>query len=119
MRYPLEVFDAVRAVWPEERPLAVRLTATDWAIRGSEPDEALVVAAALKDHGCDLIEPVAGQTVGRDRPQYGRFFLVPYSDRIRNEVGIATLVGGNLTTVDEMNTILAAGRGDLCLFALG
>jgi anthraniloyl-CoA monooxygenase len=119
MRYPLDVIDAVRAAWPAESPLAARLTADDWATHGLEPDEGLAVAAALKGHGCDLIEPVAGQTVGRDRPQYARFFLVPFSDRIRNEVGIATLVGGNLTTIDEMNTILAAGRADLCLLTPG
>jgi anthraniloyl-CoA monooxygenase len=119
MRYPLEIVDAVRAVWPGERPLAARLTASDWASRGTEPDDAVAVAAELKAHGCDLIAPVAGQTVSRDRPVYGRFFLVPFSDRIRNEAGIATLGGGNLTTVDEVNTILAAGRADLCLLALG
>jgi anthraniloyl-CoA monooxygenase len=116
LRYPLEIVDAVRAVWPAERPLAARLTAADWVRGGLEPDEAVAIAVELKEHGCDLVEPVAGQTVGRDRPTYGRFFLVPFSDRIRNEAGIPTLVGGNLTTADEMNTILAAGRADLCLF---
>jgi anthraniloyl-CoA monooxygenase len=118
-RYPLEVFDAVRHVWPDDRPLAVRLTAADWARGGLDPDESLSVAAALKKLGCDLIEPVAGQATGRDRPNYGRFFLVPFSDRIRNEAGMPTLVGGNLTTADEMNTILAAGRADLCLLTVG
>jgi anthraniloyl-CoA monooxygenase len=118
MRYPLEIVDAVRAVWPLDRALAVRLTATDWARGGLEPDDAVAIGAVLKEHGCVLIEPVAGQTIGRDRPVYGRFFLVPYSDRIRNEAGIATLVGGHLTTPDEMNTILAAGRADLCLLSV-
>jgi anthraniloyl-CoA monooxygenase len=117
MRYPLEVIDAARSAWPGDRPLVVRLTATDWARGGLEPDDAVTIARALKDHGCDLIEPVAGQTVGRDRPTYSRFYLVPFSDRVRNEVGIATLVGGNLRTLDDMNTILAAGRADLCLFS--
>jgi anthraniloyl-CoA monooxygenase len=119
MRFPLEVIDAVRAAWPSELVLAARLTATDWARGGLEPDDAVAIAVTLKDHGCELIEPVAGQTIGRDRPAYGRFFLVPFSDRIRNEAGIATLVGGNLTTTDEMNTILAAGRADLCLLTAG
>jgi anthraniloyl-CoA monooxygenase len=118
MRYPLEVVDAVRAVWPLERGLAVRLTAVDWARGGLEPDDAVIISAALRDRGCELIEPVAGQSIGRDRPAYGRFFLVPFSDRIRNEARIATLVGGNLTTTDEMNTILAAGRADLCLLTV-
>jgi anthraniloyl-CoA monooxygenase len=118
MRFPLEIVDAVRAVWPAELVLAVRLTATDWAPRGLDPDDAVAIATTLKDQGCDLIEPVAGQTIGRDRPAYGRFFLVPFSDRIRNEARVATLVGGNLTTADEMNTILAAGRADLCLLTV-
>jgi anthraniloyl-CoA monooxygenase len=118
MRFPLELIDAVRAVWPAERVLAARLTATDWAAGGLEPDDAVAISATLKDHGCELIEPVAGQTIGRDRPAYGRFFLVGFSDRIRNEAGIATLAGGNLTTADEMNTILAAGRADLCLLTV-
>jgi anthraniloyl-CoA monooxygenase len=114
MRYPLEVLDAVRAVWPA-RPLAVRLTATDWVEGGFDVEDAVEVARALKDHGCDLVHVVAGQTVERDRPAYGRFYLVPFSDRIRNEAAIATLVGGGLNTFDEMNTILAAGRADLCI----
>jgi anthraniloyl-CoA monooxygenase len=118
LRFPLEVVDAVREVWPAELVLAARLTATDWAPGGLEPDDAVTISATLKDHGCELIEPVAGQTIGRDRPAYGRFFLVPFSDRIRNEAGIATLAGGNLTTADEMNTILAAGRADLCLLTV-
>jgi anthraniloyl-CoA monooxygenase len=119
MRFPLEVIDSVRATWPSELVLAARLTATDWARGGLDPDDAVAIAATLKDHGCELIEPVAGQTIGGDRPAYGRFFLVPFSDRIRNEAGIATLVGGNLTTADEMNTILAAGRADLCQLTTG
>ena len=115
LRFPLRVVEAVREAWPERRPLAVRLTATDWMPGGFEVDEAVAVAERLKSLGCDLVHVVAGQTVRNDRPEYGRFALVPASDRIRNEAGICTLVGGHLTTMDEVNTILAAGRADLCI----
>jgi anthraniloyl-CoA monooxygenase len=119
MRYPIEVLDAVRAAWPSERPLAVRLNISDWVPNGLQVDEAIVVARDLRDHGCDLIEVVAGQTVEHDRPQYGRFFLIPFSDRVRNEADIATVVGGGITTRDEVNTVLAAGRADLCILDRG
>ena len=115
IRFPLQILDSVRAVWPAGRPLAVRLTASDWVDGGLDVEDAVEVARALKDHGCDLVHVVAGQTVERDRPAYGRFYLVPFSDRIRNEAGVATLVGGGLNTFDEINTILAAGRADLCI----
>ena len=115
MRYPLEVFEAVRAVWPPDRPLAVRLSASDWLPGGFDIEDAVAVARGLRAGGCDLIQVVAGQTVEHDRPVYGRFYLVPYSDRIRNEAVIPTLVSGGLTTADEINTILAAGRADLCV----
>jgi anthraniloyl-CoA monooxygenase len=114
MRFPLEVFDAVRSVWPAERSLGVSLNGTDWARGGTEPEEAVASARMLKDRGCDLIRVVAGQTTARARPEYGRLFLGPFSDRIRNEAGIATMVGGNITTYDEVDTLLAAGRADLC-----
>jgi anthraniloyl-CoA monooxygenase len=117
MRYPLEVMHAVRAAWPAVRPLGVRLTATDWVEGAFDVGDAVEVARVLKDDRCDLVHVVAGQTVERDRPAYGRFYLVPYSDRIRNEADIPTLVGGGLATFDEINTILAAGRADLCLMS--
>jgi anthraniloyl-CoA monooxygenase len=117
LRFPLEVFDAVRGSWPSDRPLGVALTATDWVIRGFDVDDAVMVAGVLRGHGCDLIQPLPGQTVSHDAPVYGRFYSVPFSDRIRNEADIPTLVGGNLTTNDEVNTILAAGRADLCVLA--
>lgn len=115
MRYPLEVFDAVRAVWPEERPLGVALSATDWRQGGFEIDEAIEVARTLKAHGCDLVTVLAGQTTADAEPPYGRGFLTPLADRIRNEAHVATMVGGYLTTTGEINTILAAGRADLCI----
>ncbi len=114
-RYPLEVFEMVRRAWPEDRPLAVRLCASDLAPGGGEVDDAIVFASALVDRGCDLVHVVAGQTIEHDRPDFGRIPLVTFADRIRNEAAVPTLVGGGLTTSDQMNTILAAGRADLCL----
>jgi anthraniloyl-CoA monooxygenase len=116
MRFPLEVVDAVRGVW--EDPLLVRISASDWMPGGLDLDEAIEVAALLKAHGCDLVHPVMGQTVWESRPDYRRLFGVPASDRIRNETGIPTLASGNITTADDANTILAAGRADLCRLEL-
>jgi anthraniloyl-CoA monooxygenase len=115
MRFPLEVFDAVRAAWPQDRPVGVSLTASDWARGGHGPDEAVAATRLLKERGCDLVRVLAGQTVWRSRPEYGPMFLVPFSDRIRNEAGIPTMVGGGITTFDQIDTILAAGRADLCI----
>ncbi|MGO8949210.1 MAG: FAD-dependent monooxygenase [Ktedonobacterales bacterium] len=114
-RFPLEVFRAVRAVWPESRPLAVALNGTDGASGGLEISEGVEIAAELKAHGCDLLTILAGQVVPESDLTYGPGFLTSLSDRIRNEVGIATLVGGYLTTSNQVNTILAGGRADLCL----
>jgi anthraniloyl-CoA monooxygenase len=115
IRFPLEILDAVRGAWPNERPVSVALNATDWVRGGFDVEDAIVVAAALKEHGCDLIEVLAGYTTPRMRPRYGPAFLAPYGDRIRNEAGIATLVGGGITTTGRANTVLAAGRADLCI----
>jgi len=115
LRLPLEVLDAVREAWPDDRPVAVTLQATDWAPRGLDLDDAVAVARALVQHGCDLIEVAAGWTVPWDRPDYGRLYLVPASDRVRNEAGVPTIAACNLTTADEVSTVLAAGRADLCL----
>jgi anthraniloyl-CoA monooxygenase len=118
MRFPLEVVDSVRATWPGERPLAVCLNATDWARGGIGEDDVLAVVGALKEHGCDLVHVVAGQATAASRPSYGRSFLASHSERIRNEARIPTLVGGRITTSDEVNTMLAGGRADLCLVDL-
>lgn len=115
MRFPLEVFDAVRAAWPQDKTISVALSATDCVRGGLDIDDAVIVARMLKDHGCDIIAVVVGQTTIDSEPAYGRGFLTPFSDRIRNEAGIPTMVGGYLTTSDEVNTILAAGRADLCI----
>lgn len=115
MRYPLGVFEALRAVWPVEKPLGVVLLADDCAPGGWTLDDAVAMAVALKARGCDLIQPLAGHTTPSAIPAYGRGFLTRASDRIRNEAGVATLVGGHLTTMNEINTVLAAGRADLCM----
>jgi len=115
LRFPLEVVDAVRAAWPEEKPLSVALSVTDGVKGGFAVKGAVEVARMLKAHGCDMIEALAGQTVPDAEMAYGRGFLTPVSDRVRNEAGIPTLVGGYLTTTNEVNTILAAGRADLCI----
>lgn len=115
MRYPLKVFTAVRAAWPEHKPLAVALPATDGVKGGLTVDDAILIARELKNHGCDLLTILAGQTTMESELPYGRGYLTSLSDRVRNEAGLPTLLGGYLTTSNEVNTILAAGRGDLCL----
>jgi anthraniloyl-CoA monooxygenase len=117
MRFPLEVFDAVRAAWPKAQPMSVRISAVDWSPGGHEPDDAVAVARMLQEHGCDLVDVSAGQTVADQRPVYGRLFQTPFADRIRHEVGIATMAVGNISSYADVNTILAAGRADLCLLA--
>ena len=117
MRYPLEVFDAVRALWPKEKPMSVRISAVDWFPGGHGPEDAVEVARLLKAHGCDAVDVSAGQTVPDQRPVYGRLFQTPFADRIRHEVGIATMAVGNISSYADVNTILAAGRADLCLLA--
>lgn len=118
MRFPLEVFDTVRAVWPAGRPLLAAINASDWADGGLGPEDAVIIARMLKGHGCDMIEVLAGQTRPDSKPNYGRGFLVPLADRVRNEAEIPTMVGGNIASTSEVNTILAAGRADLCLLDL-
>lgn len=118
MRFPLEVFDAVHAVWPEEKPISVAITATDWHRRGSDLDDGAAVAGMLRNHGCDLIQTLAGQTTAYARPTYDPGFLIPYSDWVRNESGVPTMVGGHLTTTDQINTAVAAGRADLCIMEI-
>ncbi len=118
MCFPLEVFDAVRTVWPEHKPISVALPVNDYTKGGFTLEDAIVVARTFKARGCDLINILAGQTTPDSEPAYGRGFLTLLSDRVRNEAGIPTIVGGYLTTSDEVNTILAAGRADLCIMDL-
>ena len=117
LRFPLEVFRAMRAAWPDERPMSVRLSATDWVEEGLTPEEAVAIARAFAGAGCDLIDVSAGQTTPEGQPVYGRMFQTPFSDRIRNEAGVATMAVGNIYEPDHVNGILAAGRADLCALA--
>ena len=117
LRFPLEVFDAVRAVWPDDKPLAVRLSATDWKEGGLDSAGRLLIARALKEHGCDLIDVSGGGTVPDQEPIYGRMFLAGFSEEIRLEAGIATMAVGNIQDADQCQTLVAAGRADLCALA--
>ena len=118
MRFPLEVFRAVRKVWPDEKPISVRISAHDWVgPEGVRPQDAVEIARLLREAGVDLIDVSAGQTSTRARPVYGRMFQTPFSDRIRNEAGVATLAVGNIYEPDHVNSILMAGRADLVCLA--
>jgi anthraniloyl-CoA monooxygenase len=116
LRFPLEVAQAVRAAWPDEKPLAVALCADDWEEGGLSPGEAVTAARELHRVGVDLFEILAGQTTAGSRPVYGPGFLTNLSDYVRHEAGIPTMVGGYLRTSGDANSILAAGRADLCIF---
>ena len=113
LRYPLEVFRVMRAIWPAELPMSVRISATDWVDGGISGDDSVEIARAFKAAGADLIDVSTGQTSPDAKPVYGRMFQTPYADRIRNEVGIATMAVGNITETDQVNAILAGGRADL------
>jgi anthraniloyl-CoA monooxygenase len=113
LRYPLEVFRALREVWPREKPMSVRISATDWAEGGLSAADSVAIAEAFATEGCDLVDVSTGQTARESRPVYGRMFQTPFSDRIRNEAEVATMCVGNITTADQVNTIIAAGRADL------
>jgi anthraniloyl-CoA monooxygenase len=116
-RYPLEVFRAMRAVWPEELPMSVRISAHDWAPGGNTADDAVQIARLFKAEGCDFIDVSSGQTTRAAQPVYGRMYQTPFADRIRNEVGIQTIAVGAISEVDHVNSIIAAGRADLCALA--
>jgi anthraniloyl-CoA monooxygenase len=113
LRFPLEVFAAMRAAWPARKPMSVRISATDWAEGGITGDDAVLIARAFAEAGVDLVDVSTGQTVREAQPIYGRMFQTPFSDQVRNEARVATMCVGNITTADQVNTILAAGRADL------
>ncbi|MBV9564429.1 MAG: bifunctional salicylyl-CoA 5-hydroxylase/oxidoreductase, partial [Bradyrhizobium sp.] len=113
LRFPLEVFEAMRAAWPARKPMSVRISATDWAEGGITGDDAVLIAHAFAEAGVDLVDVSTGQTVRYAQPIYGRMFQTPFSDQVRNEARVATMCVGNITTADQVNTILAAGRADL------
>ena len=117
MRFPLEVFRAMRSAWPDEKPMSVRISATDWADGGLTGDDAVEVARLFAQSGCDLIDVSTGQTVPDAQPLFGRMYQTPFSDQIRNEASLATMCVGAITTADQVNTILAAGRADLVALA--
>ncbi|MGZ4171095.1 MAG: bifunctional salicylyl-CoA 5-hydroxylase/oxidoreductase [Solirubrobacteraceae bacterium] len=116
-RFPLEVFDACRAVWPQEKPMSVRISATDWVPDGFDPDDAVAFARMLVEHGCDIVDVSSGQVTPDERPAFGRSFQTPFADRIRNEVGIPTIAVGAIASYDDVNTIVLAGRADMCALA--
>jgi anthraniloyl-CoA monooxygenase len=118
LRYPLEIFAAMRAVWPSDRPMSIRISATDWAGEdGITPDDAVEIGEAFAREGADLIDVSAGQTWAEQQPVYGRMFQTPFSDKIRNEARLATMAVGNIYEPDHANSILAAGRADLVALA--
>lgn len=117
MRFPIEVLDALRPAWPDHKPISVRISAVDWAPGGTEVADAVEIAHTLKPHGCDIVDVSAGQTVAEAKPVYGRQFQTPFSDRIRHEAEISTMAVGNISSYMDVNTILAAGRADLCALA--
>jgi anthraniloyl-CoA monooxygenase len=118
LRYPLEVFRAMREAWPKERPMSVRISATDWVGEGGiTPDDAVLIADAFRNEGADLIDVSAGQTSTDAQPVYGRMFQTPFSDKLRNEGRLATMAVGNIYEPDHANSILAAGRADLVALA--
>ncbi|MCI3933609.1 bifunctional salicylyl-CoA 5-hydroxylase/oxidoreductase [Streptomyces sp. AN091965] len=117
LRFPLEVFDAVREAWPADRPMTVRVSATDWAEGGTTADDAVALARAFAAHGADAIDVSTGQVVSDDAPAYGRSYQTPYADRIRNETGLPVIAVGAISSWDDVNSLLLAGRTDLCALA--
>ena len=117
MRFPLEVFEAVRARWPAHKPMSVRISATDWIEGGFEVDDAVALAAALEALGCDILDVSSGQTDPASKPEYGRLYQTPFSDRIRQEVGIPTMTVGAISSYGDVNSIIASRRADLCVVA--
>ncbi len=116
-RYPLEVFRAMRAAWPDDKPMSVRISAHDWVPGGITPDDGVEIARLFRAAGADLIDVSSGQVSKQEKPIYGRMFQTPFADRIRNEAGIATIAVGGISEADHANSIIAAGRADLCAIA--
>jgi anthraniloyl-CoA monooxygenase len=118
MRYPLEVLEAVRAVWPRQKPLSVRISATDWLPGGVDDEDVVALARALKERGTDVIDVSAGMTTPDSRPKfYGRMYQAYWSDMVRNEVRIPTISVGGISSADQINTLILSGRADLCALA--
>jgi len=117
LRFPLEVFDAMRAEWPAGKPMTVRVSAVDWYEGGLDAEDSIEVARAFAAHGVDALDVSTGQTVAEEQPSFGRSYQTPFADRIRNVAGIATIAVGAISGYDDVNSIILAGRADLC--ALG
>jgi anthraniloyl-CoA monooxygenase len=117
LRYPLEVFDAVREVWPADSPMTVRISATDWAEGGTTADDAVAVEAAFAAHGADAVDVSTGQVVSDERPEFGRSYQTPYADRIRGDAGVPVIAVGAISSWDDVNSLILAGRTDLCALA--
>jgi anthraniloyl-CoA monooxygenase len=117
LRYPLEVFEAVRKVWPENLPMSVRISAHDWVEGGITPDDAVEIARRFKAAGVDLVDCSSGQVSKDEKPVYGRMYQTPFSDRVRNEAQVATIAVGAIFEADHVNSIIASGRADLCALA--
>ncbi|MBI3368315.1 MAG: bifunctional salicylyl-CoA 5-hydroxylase/oxidoreductase, partial [Burkholderiales bacterium] len=117
LRFPLEVFRAIRDAWPDHLPISVRISAHDWVEGGITPGDAVDIARAFKQAGADMIDCSSGQVSARQKPTYGRMYQTPFADRIRNEAGIATIAVGAITEADHINSIISAGRADLCAVA--
>ncbi|HWY96187.1 MAG TPA: hypothetical protein VNX69_13385, partial [Steroidobacteraceae bacterium] len=117
LRFPLEVLRTVRAQWPADKPLSVRISATDWMDGGLSDEDALTMVRAFRGAGIDLVDVSTGQTVPDQKPVYGRMWQTPFADKIRNELGIATMAVGNIYEPDHVNSIIASGRADLCAIA--
>jgi anthraniloyl-CoA monooxygenase len=116
-RFPLEVFSAIRAVWPDDKPMSLRLSCHDWFPGGNTPDDAVQIARLFKEAGADIVDCSSGQVVPEQHPQYGRMYQTPFADRIRNEVGLATMAVGAIFEADHVNMVIGAGRADLCALA--
>ena len=117
LRYPLEVFVAMRAVWPDDKPMAVRISAVDWVEGGQTAEEAVLIARALESAGCDVLDVSTSGISADAEPNYGRMFQLPFADKIRHETGMPVMTVGAVLGADHCNTILAAGRADLCAMA--
>lgn len=119
MRYPLEVFRAVRAIWPDNKPISVRISAVDWVDGGTTEDDAVEIARILKEAGVDIVDVSSGNVSSEPRPRVEGLFQTPFSERIRREADIPTMTVGNVSTADEVNAVLAEGRADLCILGKG
>ncbi|GMA14282.1 bifunctional salicylyl-CoA 5-hydroxylase/oxidoreductase (plasmid) [Deinococcus metallilatus] len=117
LRFPLEVFRAIREVWPQDKPISVRISAHDWVEGGITPDDAVQIARVFKAAGADMIDCSSGQVTKKEQPVYGRMYQTPFADRVRNEAGIPTIAVGNIFEADHVNSIIASGRADLCAIA--